>query len=203
MDDDWQTSFAAIRATNVRLNGAIAPAIRSEELEDPQLAIVNYKLSIMLIDEALATPVGLPEDSDGAPTDDSDWIQTCRLIQELKIKRGELAQRIGQLLAKEADAEPDADGFAAAIDCVSDPLSKRPWTHSELSAELAIQGKSTSSVRRMQLIYVCENVEFFHIRSTGEVTRSEELSELRILCIDGNEEQHIQVPDEKHSMLEL
>lgn len=189
MDDDWQTSFASIRATNDRLNDAIATAIHSEEQEDQQLAIINYKLSIMLIDEALATPVGLPEDSEGPPTDNEEWNQTCRLIQELKIKRGELVQRIGQLLAKMADSQPDADGFAMAIDCSADPLAKRPWTTSELAKQI----KSHKDSSRMQLIYVCENVEFFHIRATGEVTKNEELSELRILCIDGDEELHLQV----------
>lgn len=189
MEDDWQTSFAIIRETNERLNHAVAAAIRSEEQEDPQLAIVNYKLSVMLIDEALATPVGLPEDTD-APLDDS-WNETCKLIQTLKIKRGELVQRISQLLAKQADAEPDAEGFAAATDCSADPLSKRPWTYSELAAELERGGHERD--KKMQLIYVCENVEFFHIRATGEVTKSEDPFELRILCIDGDEKLHLQV----------
>lgn len=189
-DDDWQSSFAAIRATNDRLNAAISTAIRSEEQEDQQLAIVNYKLSIMLIDEALATPVGLPLDSDGPPKDNEDWNQTCRLVQELKIKRGELVQRIGQLLAKQAAGQTDADGFAMAIDCSADPLAKRPWTQSELAKQIRSPSAQSNT---MQLIYVCENVELFQIRSTGEVTKSEELSELRILCMDGNEEQHLQV----------
>lgn len=191
VDDDWHTSFASIRATNDRLNDAIATAIRNEEQEDRQLAIINYKLSVMLIDEALATPVGLPEDSDGPPTDNEDWNRTCRLVQELKIKRGELVQRIGQLLAQQADSQPDGEGFSMAIDCSADPLAKRPWTQSELARQ--IKSSTSAATSQMQLIYVCENVEFFQIRSTGEVTKSEELSELRILCIDGDEEQHLQV----------
>lgn len=209
-DPVWMASFTTIRDTHDRVYATIDTAIQCEEAETPQLAIVNYKLSVMLIDQALETPVGLPGDADDQQVFELDetWDQACLMVQKMRRTRGELLQRIATLSTK-AQASPLAtvaeeqdEEFVLAVDCSAAPAAasattaaaasgERPWTHSELSKVLQ-QTVIESAEMPLQLIYTCDGVRLYHITAGGDVSTSVENSVLRILCMPGNTERRLQ-----------
>lgn len=216
-DPEWLASFTAIRDTHDRVYATIDTAIQCEEAETPQLALVNYKLSVLLIDEALATPVGLPED-DVVELDET-WDQAIQMIQKMKRTRGELTQRIATLAAKAhsssaASAPPESEEFVDAVNCDcaapgDEGAGERPWNHSELSNALLANATTSAATAasthcdddgfllvdeasQLQLIYTCDNVKLYHIAAAGDVTTTAENSVLRVLCMAGNSEQRLQ-----------
>lgn len=214
-DPVWMASFTTIRDTHDRVYATIDTAIQCEEAETPQLAIVNYKLSVMLIDQALETPVGLPGDADDQQVFELDetWDQACLMVQKMRRTRGELLQRIAQLTAKAPTptasplatvAEEQDEEFVLAVDCSAAAAAsgERPWTHSELSKVLQQTVPPTPDVdltnniepaeSLLQLIYTCDGVRLYHITAGGGVSTSVENSVLRILCMPGNTERRLQ-----------
>lgn len=213
-DPVWMASFTVIRDTHDRVYATIDTAIQCEEAETPQLAIVNYKLSVMLIDQALETPVGMPGDSYDDDDDDNSkpqvfeldetWDQACQMVQKMRRTRGELLQRIATLSAKAAstNALPTVDDgdeeFVQAVDCsvvASASTGERPWSHSELSNALQVTPDQTTvdgAEAPLQLIYTCAGVRLYHITADGDVSTSVENSMLRILCMAGNTERRLQ-----------
>ncbi len=78
IEEEWSKTFDTIKSKHDLAYKTIEKAIRNEEQEQPEMAIINYKLGISLIDEGLNVQVAVPDD----PIDlDESWSDACRMIQ--------------------------------------------------------------------------------------------------------------------------
>lgn len=192
IEEEWSKTFEVIRSKHDSAYKTIELAIRNEEQEQPELAVINYKLGISLIDEALNVQVAVPED---ATTLDESWNEACKMIHKMKRTRGEVMQRLTTLGQKNTAAPHSCDISDGASGSTSshDNNGMRPRTYFELSEELRkIRHKETSSVKSMELLFSCEGVKLFYIADTGNVTTSSEDSTLRIVQLAENVEKKLE-----------
>lgn len=159
---------------------AIGMARNGEEQEEDDIALINYKLGLKLIDEALATPVALPDDVDEI---DTSWYDTLRTVQSLKRMRGEVVLRVAQLSPSTSNGSA-IDQHAKVGESVQS--SKRPRTFAELAEALQnIEINNTDNLPSvLELLFACEGVKLYHIAANGEVSTEDESSTLRIIRLD-------------------
>lgn len=171
---EWQQIIEQNHAEALK---AIELARNGEEQANDEIAVINYKLGIKLIDEALATPVALPDDLDEV---DQSWYDSLKTVQSLKRLRGELVHRIGQLT-------PSTSNDVEAISAIANGKpSKRPRTFIELAEALHnLEFSNTDNLPSvLELLFACDGVKLYHIIASGEVSTECESSTLRIIRLD-------------------
>lgn len=85
MELEWKDTYGILRQKQNEVSETIELAKQNEKEENIEVALINYKLSISLIDEALATPVALPEDPENV---DETWHLGLQIVKFLKRTRG-------------------------------------------------------------------------------------------------------------------
>lgn len=194
MSDEWPATFLLIRQSHDQVYRTIDSAIRDEEQENPQSAIINYKLVIVQIDEAMTIPVQVPDD----PVEvDETWHKACQMIHKMKCTRGEVVQRVNTLVTKYPPPKFDITADSATAPLNDSDDHSRPRTYAELAIALqniqAIEQRSDECLSNaLQLIYVCDNVRFYRIGSNGDVTTTAENCELRVLTLEADAERQLQ-----------
>lgn len=194
MENEWQQSFDAIKTKHDLAFKTIAVAKRHDAAANHELATVNYKISIELIDDALATPVALPDDP-AATENDQSWSVALEMIQKMKRTRAELLQRIGvlsELGTKTIEDEVEVDDLMDDTEADSN-APKRPRTFMELAE--ALQNLEYNSVvlpSVFELLFACDGVTLYHINVNGEVSTTDESSTLRIVRLDQGLEQNFE-----------
>lgn len=187
IEEEWSRTFEIIKSKHDLAYKTIEKAIRNEEQEQPEVAMINYKLGISLIDEGLNVQVALPDDA--ADLDES-WNEACKMIHKMKRTRGEVMQRLTTLGQKNISCDMSDEGNSSESQTTS-PM--RPRTYFELSEELRkIRVNDTTSIKMMELLFSCEGVKLFHISDTGSVTTSSEDSTLRIVQLAENVEKKLE-----------
>ncbi|XP_037038569.1 protein spartin isoform X2 [Bradysia coprophila] len=191
IEEEWSRSFEVIKSKHNLAYKTIETAIRNEEQEQPEAAMINYKLGISLIDEGLSVQVAVPDDLDQL---DETWSDACKMIHKMKRTRGEVLQRLTTLGQKYelVDMCVDAsDGASSASTSNGSPM--RPRTYFELSEELrSMRVDDKKSIDAMELLFSCEGVKLFYISDTGSVTTSSEDSVLRIVEVAENLEKKLE-----------
>lgn len=181
MDDEWTRTFHEIKEKHDESYRTIDKAIRNEEEEMQEIALINYKLGIALIDETLAIPVEIPE------IIDETWKEACQMIHKMKQTRAEVLQRIGTLTN---NIEP-----LEIVSYTSTTVAKencRPRTYHELARALSeMKLDDTSSKNKLELLFSCEGVRLYHIEGNGKVTTTSEKSLLRIVTIAEDDEKQL------------
>lgn len=198
MADEWTSTFATIQRSHNQIFQTIDAAIRDEEQDQPQSAIINYKLAIVQIDEALLIPVQLPDDAEPPVQLDATWHDACQIIHKLKRTRIDLVQRISQLVAKHPPTTTSEPSAPMADETVALALEDgtRPRTYAELATALAnmdlLVAADDDHNGQMQLIYTCDSVRMYQIGRNGDVTTNAENCVLRILSLAADTEHHLQ-----------
>lgn len=190
MDIDWPTSYATITEKHNEAYKTIEIAIKNEEQEQPRLALVNYKLGISLIDDALSTQIAVPDE----PSEriDSEWNEACKMIHKMKRTHGEVLQRIGTLSQQYPSDEPASSNLTSSKNLNENGGSSgRPRTYTELTEALRDMEK-TEKTNQIDLIFSCNGVKLYHIAATGECTTASEDSVLRIINIAEDVDKNIQ-----------
>lgn len=195
MDDEWKRSFDEIKEKHDLAFKTIDVAKKFDSNNNSELAIVNYKISIELIDKALATPVALPDDTD---TLDDTWDTALQMIQKMKRTRGELLHRIVQLSPSTSNGKSEETKEKKEEITSTENGSKenktRPRTFLELAEALQNFEVDTNELPSvLELLLVCENVKIYHIKASGEVTTTDEFSTLRIVRLDQDIERNLEV----------
>lgn len=178
MEDEWSHSYKLIKESHDEAYHAVDRAIKFEEEERPELALAHYKLGIAMIDEALATPVALPEDEDSM---DETWNRALEMIQKMKRSRAEILLRIGTLSAK---IDPKGE-IKAANNGTSETVDGRPRTFAELADALRHLEYGVDEIpNTLELLFLCEGVKLYSISASGEVTTADECNTLRIVRLE-------------------
>lgn len=182
MDDEWKSSYENIKAKHDEAFQVFEVGARHDVSNNPDLALANYKLTIALIDDALATPVALPENPDEI---DETWNLALKMIQKMKRTRAELVQRVGTL--SPTTSKPTIttmDERAPAM---------RARTFSELAEDLQNMEMNMDQLPSvLELLFLCEGVKLYHITNTGEVTTTAENCTLRIIRMDQDVIRHLE-----------
>lgn len=193
MDNEWQQSFDSIKTKHDLAYKTIVVAKRYDTAANHELAIVNYKISIKLIDDALLTPVALPDDPSALENDQS-WSIALEMIKKMKRTRAELMQRIGHLSQQsnqtiEDEIEVnDFDGDTVAVDA-----QQRPRTFMELAEALQnLEYNSAVLPNVLELLFSCDGVILYHINANGDVSTTDESSTLRIVRLDQDLKQNFE-----------
>lgn len=178
MEDDWTQSYQHIKAKHDEAYFAVEQAIKLEEDGKPAQALAQYKLGIALIDEALITPVALPENED---TLDETWAQALKMIQKMKRSRADVVLRVGAL-TNQLDPR---DETAAVIEPNVASVEGRPRTFGELGEALKhLQYTDDDVPNTLELLFLCDGVKLYHIAPSGEVTTADDSSTLRIVRLE-------------------
>lgn len=181
MEVEWKETYEVLRQKHDEALKTIEAAKQHEEKGNADVALINYKLSISLIDEALATPVALPEDPDDV---DDTWYAGLKIVKSLKRQRGDVMHHIAIL----SPSASESNLVARAASASNETASGRPRTFMELAEALQNfeydfnDPKNLPSV--LELLFSCESVKLYHINASGEVTTADESSTLRIIRLD-------------------
>lgn len=189
-EPEWKETYEILRQKHEEAQHLVSLAKKSEEQGNSEVALIKYKVGIVAIDNALATPVALPDDPDDV---DETWHSAVELVQMLKRSRGEVMHRIANLSPSTSQAE---DASAQSDRELSpDGKSKRPRTFSELATELKnleIDLNATENLPSvLELLFACHGVNLYRINANGEVTTTDESSTLRIVRLDQDVTQNL------------
>lgn len=178
MEIDWEESYKIIKTKHDEAYHAVVEAIKLEEEEKPEKALAHYKLGIALIDEALTTPVALPDDEKEL---DETWTSAIKMIQKMKRSRADVLVRISSISSK----LPSSVDGTSSTDEASVVTENRPRTFSELGEALKnLQYTADDVPNTLDLLFLCEGVKVYHIAKTGQVTTTDESSTLRIVRLE-------------------
>lgn len=185
IEPEWKETYEILRQKYDEAQNLVNLAKKSEERGNSEVALIKYKAGIVAIDNALATPVALPDDPDDV---DETWHSAVQIVQKLKRARGEVMHRIAILSPTTSQAN-DAN---AQLEHESSPdgngKTKRPRTFSELATELKsleIDLNDTDNLPSvLELLFACHGVKLYRINANGEVTTTDESSTLRIVRLD-------------------
>lgn len=184
MDQEWQETYQTIKSKHDEFLKTLDTAKRYDEFGNSELALINYKLCILLIDEALSTPVALPEDLDNV---DETWHIALQLVQKLKRKRAEVLQLI-TALSPSTSIDNTNEPIERASEHSENSSSKRPRTFMELAEALQNLEYDPNDLSNLpsvlELLFACENVKLYRINVNGEVSTASESSTLRIIRLD-------------------
>lgn len=187
MEDDWNQSYQRIKAKHDEAYYAVEQAIQLEENGKPAQALAQYKLGIALIDDALITPVALPDDEDN--TLDETWRQALKMIHKMKRSRADVVLRAGTL-SNQLDPKDEA---SVRTEPNHSGVDGRPRTFSELGESLKnLQYNVDDIPNSLELLFLCDGVKLYHIAASGEVTTADESSTLRIVRLEKDIVQHLQ-----------
>lgn len=181
MEVEWPETYKILKQKYDEASKAIELGKNGELQENNDVALINYKLVISLVDDALATPVALPDDLEEV---DDTWRMGLQIVQNLKRMRAEVLRRISIL----APSSPESEGAKSMPLKQTPKLLNRPRTFSELAQALqnleydANDEGNLPSV--LELLFSCEGVKLYYIASTGDVTTTDESSTLRIIRLD-------------------
>lgn len=189
---EWKETYEILRQKYEEAQNLVDLAKKSEEQGNNEVALIKYKVGMAAIDNALATPVALPEDSDDV---DETWRSAVNIVQKLKRTRGEVMHRIAVLSPTTSQGE-DTNGAQRDRDSSSpDGNTKRPRTFSELATELQtleIDLNDTQNLPNvLELLFACHDVKLYRINANGEVTTTDDSSTLRIVRLDQNVTQNL------------
>lgn len=182
MEVEWKETYDILKRKQDEVFKTIELAKQNEEKGNNEIALINYKLAISLIDEALTTPVALPEDPDDV---DDTWYLGLKIVHTLKRTRGEVMHNVAVLSPSSSESN------LAARDKASPPPNgapSRPRTFLELAEALQnfeydfSDPKNLPSV--LELLFSCEGVKLYNINVNGEVSTANESSTLRIVRLD-------------------
>lgn len=190
MELDWTSSYKTITAKHDEAYKTIELAIKNEEQEQPQIALLNYKLGISLIDDALTTPISVPDEP--SQRIDEEWDRACRLIHKMKRTRGEVVLRVGTLAQQHPSINDEPNRACGGETSTS---GGRPRTYAELADALrSIEYTELDQQKKNQLdlIFACHGVKLYHISRTGECKTAAEDSILRIINIAEDVDKNIQ-----------
>lgn len=182
MEIEWQESFDTIKIKHDEAYKTIEVARKHDEASNAELALLNYKLSMEIIDEALLTPVALPDETDDL---DETWHLALEMIQKMKRTRAELIRRIGILSPSTSNQNNFVDKNGDSN--TEHVVKERPRTFLELAEALQnfeYDFNSDELPTVLELLFLCEGVKLYHINVHGEVTTADELSTLRIIRLD-------------------
>lgn len=188
---EWKETYEILRQKHEEAKNLVNLAKKSEEQGNNEVALIKYKISMAAIDNALATPVALPDDPDDV---DETWNSAVNIVQMLKRIRGEVMHRIAILSPTtsqtndgQPEREPSPDG--------TDGKPKRPRTFSELATELQTLeidlNNSENLPNVLELLFACHGVKLYRINASGECTTTDESSTLRIVRLDQNVTQNL------------
>lgn len=184
---EWNETYAVLKQKHDEALKTIDLAKQNEESGNADVALINYKLSISLIDEALATPVALPENPDDV---DETWYAGLKIVKSLKRLRGEVMHHIAALSPSASESN-----LASKVAPASNRVPSRPRTFMELAEALQNfeydfnDPKNLPSV--LELLFSCDGVTLYHINANGEVTTADESSTLRIIRLDQDLNQNL------------
>lgn len=186
---DFETSFETIKQLHNQAFHIVDEAVRFEENEKPYEALEKYKNGVEIIDAALSTPVGLPENIKNIK---SQWDEACQMIHKMKRARAEIMQRIGIL----------SQNLSSTLEVASDVVSNseyytaneqgRPRTYSELAQALKDLQIEEDCNHSLELLFQCEGVKLYHIKSNGLVTTTSDNSTMRLIRLDKDEAKNLQ-----------
>lgn len=191
MEVEWRETYEILRKKHDEATKTIALAKGAEETSNHEMALINYKLAISIIDDALATPVALPEDPDDV---DETWLLGLRIVKMLKRTRGDVMHRIAILSPTTSETEVCLSQEKVLL-TQSKGATKRPRTFMELAESLQNlevdfnDSKNLPNV--LELLFSCEGVKLYHINVNGEVTTADESSTLRIVRLDQDVKQNL------------
>lgn len=182
MDVEWKETFETLNQKHSEVTSTIELAKQNESQGNKEIALINYKLCISLIDEALATPVALPDDPDEV---DETWNMGLKIVKSLKRTRGEVMHSIAILSPSTSEANVS---ILANNALGSTGTPKRPRTFMELAEALQNFEYDSEDMKNLpnvlELLFSCEGVKLYHINANGEVSTAEESSTLRIIRLD-------------------
>lgn len=167
MDAEWKKSFEAIKEKHDSAYRIIDEAIRMEEAEKPEVALSGYLKGVELIDDALTTPVGLPENRDDT------WEMGCRMIHKMKRTRAEVTLRVATLSKK----------YKPAAGC------EVPIPSSAMS--MTFLSQVDLSKVSLELLFSCDKVRLYKIQPDGTVSTSVGDSVLRIVRMAADESRNL------------
>lgn len=182
MEVEWKETYEILKRKQEEVFKTIELAKQNEEKGNHEIALINYKLSISLIDDALTTPVALPEDPDDV---DDTWYLGLKIVQTLKRTRGEVMHSIAVLSPSSSVIDITARGKASPP---PNGAPSRPRTFMELAEALQnfeydfTDTKNLPSV--LELLFSCEGVKLYNINANGDVSTANESSTLRIVRLD-------------------
>lgn len=189
MEVEWQQTYETLKQKYDEAIKAFELGKNDELQKNRDIALINYRLAISLVDEALATPVALPENMEEV---DDTWRMGLQIVQNLKRMRAEILRHIS-ILAPSSSAEEGAKCLPPLTQ-TSKSLN-RPRTFSELAQALqnleyhAIDEGNLPNV--LELLFSCDGIKLYYIASTGEVTTTDESSTLRIIRLDQDVTQNL------------
>ncbi|XP_031636809.1 protein spartin [Contarinia nasturtii] len=189
MEVEWKETYAILQKKYDEVIKTVELAKQNEEKANKEMALINYKLSISLIDEALATPVALPEDPDDV---DDTWLLGLKIVKALKRTRGEVLHRIAILSPSTSQSNVSTRDRMPLEQ--SNGAKKRPRTFMELAEALQNLEFNLNDPKELpsvlELLFSCEGVKLYHINVNGEVTTTDDSSTLRIVRLDQDLNQH-------------
>lgn len=188
MEVEWKETYEILRQKHDEATKTITLAKEAEEKVNHEMALINYKLAISIIDDALATPVALPEDPDDV---DETWLLGLRIVKMLKRTRGDVMHRIAILSPTTSETEVCRQ---EKVSPQSNGATKRPRTFMELAEalqNLEVDFNDSKNLPNiLELLFSCEGVKLYHINVNGEVTTADESSTLRIVRLDQDVQQN-------------
>lgn len=192
-ETEWKETYEILRKKHEEAESLVSLAKKSEEQGNNEVALIKYKVGLIAIDNALATPVALPDDPDHV---DETWRSAVNIVQMLKRTRGEVMHRIAILsptTSQSEDSNMQCDREPSPTEI--DGKTKRPRTFSELATELKnmeIDFNDTQNLPSvLELLFLCHGVKLYRINANGEVTTTDESLTLRIVRLDQNVTQNL------------
>lgn len=182
MEVEWKETYEILRQKHDEATKTISLAKEAEEKGNNEMALINYKMGISIIDEALTTPVALPEDPDDV---DETWLLGLRIVKMLKRTRGDVMQHIALLSPSTSETDTCT---RAKYSPEPNGASKRPRTFMELAEALQNLEVDFNNPQNLpnvlELLFSCEGVKLYRINANGDVTTGDESSTLRIVRLD-------------------
>lgn len=180
MEVEWQETYKTLKQKYEEVSKAIELGKNGELQDNIDVALINYKLVISLVDEALATPVALPEDPEEL---DETWRMGLQIVQNLKRMRAEVLRRISIL------APSSSEGPNSSVPLAQIPKQfNRPRTFSELAQALQNLEYDANNEGNLpnvlEILFGCDGVKLYYIANNGEVKTYDESSTLRIIRLD-------------------
>lgn len=183
METEWKETYDVLKRKQDEVTQTLNLAKENEEQGNRDLALINYKLGITLIDEALATPVALPDDPDDV---DETWHLGLKIVKSLKRMRGDVMHRIAILSPSSSVSDAQPQNIASSES--NQKTTTRPRTFMELAEALQSFEYDFTDTNNLpsvlELLFSCKGVKLYHINANGEVTTADEASILRIVRLD-------------------
>lgn len=183
METEWKETYDVLKRKQDEVTQTLNLAKENEEQGNRELALINYKLGITLIDEALATPVALPDD----PNDvDETWHLGLKIVKSLKRMRGDVMHRIAILSPSSSQSDEQTQNRTSSES--NRTTTTRPRTFMELAEALQNFEYDLTDTNNLpsvlELLFSCKGVKLYNINANGEVTTADEASILRIVRLD-------------------